>query len=68
MILNQGAALECPTFPVNPQEFRVPEERLAAILGGRTIHGTRWVSQDTFLKIHLFPKGHPHRSSRSQGI
>ena len=37
-ILNQGAALERPTFPVNPLLFRVPGPCLAAILDCCTIH------------------------------
>ena len=37
-------------FPVNPRDFRIAEVCLAAILACRTIHGTRWVLQETFLK------------------
>ena len=41
-ILNQGAALERPTFPVNPIPFWVPEPCLAAILDCRvnTLNGS----------------------------
>ena len=55
MIRKQPAALECPTFPVNPRELQVPEVCSAAILSCRTIHGTRWVfhSGNVFLKIYL---------------
>ena len=49
-IRRQRAALECPTFPVNPQEFRVPEVCLAAILDSRTTHGA---SGNVFDKIEV---------------
>ena len=49
-IWRQRAALECPTFPVNPREFRVPEVCVAAILDCRTIHEIRWVLQEMFFE------------------
>ena len=49
-VLNQGAAPERPTFPVNPLLFRVPGPCLAAILDCCTIHGILQVLQETFLK------------------
>ena len=58
MIRKQRAALECPTFPVNPREFRVPEVCLAAILDCRTMQGIRWVLQEMFLKVYLLKKGY----------
>ena len=67
MILRQRPAFECPTFPANPREYRVPEECFAAILVYRTRHGIRRVSQETFLKIHMLQKSHSHHSSSSQG-
>ena len=82
IIRKQRAALECPTFPVNPREFWLPDVCFAAVLytstGNfsscfllpelilhknsvevycRTIHGTRWELQETFLKIYLAKKG-----------
>ena len=53
---------------VNAREFRVQETWLAAILVCGTIHGTRCAPQETFLKIYLIPKDHPHHSLRIQGI
>ena len=47
-IWRQRAALEGPTFPVNPREFRVQEVCVAAILDCRTVHGIRWVLQEMF--------------------
>ena len=35
---------------------RAAEVCLAAILDCHTMHGTRWVSQETFLKIYLLNK------------
>ena len=49
-ILNHGAVLERPTFPVNPPLFRVPEPRLAVFLDCRVIHGTSRVLQETFFE------------------
>ena len=49
-ILKRRAALEHPTFPVNPWQFRVPEECLAAILDCRMIHGILSVLQETFFE------------------
>ena len=46
---------------VPSQSSRIPSPRgtcLAAILDCRTIHGTRWVLQETFLKIYLLKKGY----------
>ena len=45
-----GAALERPTFPVNPPLFRVPEPCLAAILDCCTLHGILLVPQETFFE------------------
>ena len=53
-------------IPSQPWEFRVLEEWLAAILVCRTIHGIRWVHQETFLKIHLLKEDDPQHSSRIQ--
>ena len=52
-ILNQGAALERPTFPLNALQFRVPELCHAAILDCREIHRMVRVLQETFLNDHL---------------
>ena len=52
-ILKQGAALERPTFPVNPLQFRVPEPCLAAILDCRMMHRILWVLKETFLNDYL---------------
>ena len=49
-ILKQRAALERPTFPVNPLLFRAPEKCLAAILDCRLIRGILWVLQETFFE------------------
>ena len=49
----QRAALKCPTFPVNPPDFRVPEGCLAATLD--LPHCTR-NSMETFLKVYLLKK------------
>ena len=57
MTLRQRAALECPTFPVNPREFRVPEEWLAAIFVCHTIHQTRWAPPETFFDDPPAPEG-----------
>ena len=55
-ILKQRAALERPTFPVYPLQFRVPEPCFAAVLDCRTIHGMLWVLQESFLNDYLFEK------------
>ena len=52
----QRAALERPTFPVNPLLFRVPEQCFAAILDCRTIQGITWVLQETYLNDYLLKK------------
>ena len=65
MILKLRAALEYPTFPINPWVFWVLEERSAAIVACRMIHGTQRVPQETFLKVHLLEVNHPQHSSRS---
>ena len=62
-ILKQRAALEQPTFPVNPPQLRVPEPCLAAILDSRMIHGILWVLQETFLDDYLLEKDQPLPSS-----
>ena len=67
-ILRPRAALERSTFPVNLWGSRAPEERLAAILDCRSIHGILWVFQDAFLKAFLLKKDHPQLSSKIQGI
>ena len=51
-ILIQRAALERPTFPVNPLLICVPGPCLAAILDCCTIHGNLRVLQDTFQNDH----------------
>ena len=48
-ILKQWAALERPTFTLNPLRFRVPEPCLATILDCRTLRGILWVLQETYL-------------------
>ena len=58
-ILRQRAALEGPTFPVNPLLFRAAEVCRAAILDCRVIHGIQSVPQETLLEIYLFKKDHP---------
>ena len=67
-IFDQRAALEHPTFSVNPLLFRVPEPCLAAILDSRMIHGILWVLQKTFLNNHLLEKDHPQVFSRSRTL
>ena len=67
-ILTQRAALEHPTFPVNPWQFRVPEECPATILDCRLLHGVQWVLQETFLKAYLLEKDRRHLSSNIRGI
>ena len=57
IILRQPAALGCPTFPPNPREFSVTEERLSSILVCRKIHGTWWWK--VFWKICWLQKGIP---------
>ena len=53
-ILKQRAALERPTFPVNPQLLRVPDPCFAAILDCFMIHGIWWVLQETSSEEYLF--------------
>ena len=68
-ILKQGAALERPTFPVNPFQFRVPEPCLAAILDWRMMHGILWVLQETFLNDYLLEMDEfKELASSSQGL
>ena len=62
-ILNQGAALERPTFPVNPLLFRIPGPCLAAILDCCTTHRILRVLQETFLNDHLLNQDDPLHSS-----
>ena len=66
-VLKQRAALEQPTFPVNPRVFRVPEPCLAAILD---CHDARniVVLQETFLNDYLLEKDKPILSSQIQRI
>ena len=54
---------------LNAREFRVPEERVGAILVCHTTHGTRWVSQETFFWRATCSRreGHLHHSSKTQG-
>ena len=67
-ILRQRAALEHPTFLLNPWLFWVPEVCIAAILGSSLIHGILWVLMETvFLKVYLLKKYHPPSSSKIQG-
>ena len=54
--MKQRAALERPTFPVNPLLFRVPEACFVAILDCRMIHGILWVLHETFLNDYLHEK------------
>ena len=58
-ILKQRAALERPTFPINP----FLEPCLAAILDCRMIHGILWVLQETFLNDNLLEEDEPLLSS-----
>ena len=67
-ILNQGAALEQPTFPIRPQLLRVPELCRAAILDCRLIHRCVRVLWETFLNDQLFKKDYPLQSSTIQRI
>ena len=62
MILKLRAALGNPTFPVSQRVFRVQEVLSAAILAFSMLHGTRWVQQDTFLKIYLLQMNHHQHS------
>ena len=56
MILKLRAALERPTLPVHPQQIRVTELCLAAILDCRLKHSIWWVSPETFLNDYLLEK------------
>ena len=67
-ILNQGAALERPTFPINPLLFRVPLPCLAAILDCCAMRRISRVLQETFLNDHLLKKDFPPQSSTIQRI
>ena len=62
MILKLRAALGNPTLPVSQRVFRVQEVLSAAILAFSMLHGTRWVQQDTFLKIYLLQMNHHQHS------
>ena len=62
-ILKQWAALERPTFTLNPLQFRVREPCLATILDCRTIHGITWVLQETYLNDYLLKKDNTLLSS-----
>ena len=64
MILKQRAALNYPTFPVNPWVFWDFEERQAAMLACSPKHGIHY----TFLKVCLLKVNRPQRSSRIQRI
>ena len=55
MIRKQRAALECPTFPVNPREFRAPEVCLAASLTGRRVETRTVAFNNTDSKSHQEP-------------
>ena len=63
-ILKQRAALERPTFPINP----FLEPCLAAILDCRMIHGILWVLQETFLNDNLLEEDEPLLSSTIQRV
>ena len=65
--LRLRAALDYPTFRVNPRVFRVPEEWIAATLAGSLIHGTHGVHQDTFL-VYSLEVNRLQRSLRIQRI
>ena len=52
-ILRETAALERPTFPLNPPPFRVSEPSFAAILDCRTIHGILLALQETYWNDYL---------------
>ena len=67
-ILKQRAALERPTFPVNPLPFGVPEPCLASIRDCRMTHGILWVPQETLLNDYLLEKDYPLLSSKIQRI
>ena len=64
--LNRWAALERPTFPVNPWIFRVPEECWAAILECR-LRNTMGTSGNVFVRL-LGEKDDPLHSSAVQRI
>ena len=53
--------------PSQPREFLASDEFLAAILDCRSIHGIRWVLQETFLKASLLEVNH-RQHSRNQRI
>ena len=67
-ILKQRAALERPTFSVNPLLFRVRGPCRAAILDCRTMDGMWWVLQETCLNDHLLEKDEPLLSWTLQRI
>ena len=62
--LNQGAI----HVPTQPSTIPSPEPCLAAILDCRTMHGTLWVLQETFLNDYLLGKDQPLLSSTIQRI
>ena len=67
-ILNQGAALERPTFLIKPLRFLVPGPCHSAILDFREIHRKYGYYGKTFLNDHLFKKDYPLQSSTIQRI
>ena len=67
-IVNQGAALERPTFLIKLLRFRVPEPCCAAILDCRVIHWMVRVLQETFLNDRLLKKDCPLRCWTIQRI
>ena len=67
-MLNQGAALERPTFVIKFLRFWVPGLCHTAILDCREIHRIARASWATFLNDHLFMKDHRPESSTTQRI
>ena len=68
MILNQGAALERPTFRIQLLRFWVPGPCHGAILDCCEIHRIVRVLWETFLNDHLLKKDYPLQSSTIQRI
>ena len=65
--LKDRAALEHPTFPLDPWLFRVAAKNQAASLQCRMIHGTLRVFRETFLKAYLLEKDNPYLASKIRG-
>ena len=68
MILNQGAALDRPTFRIKLLRFWVPGPCHGAILDFCEIHRIVRLLWETFLNDHLLKKDYPLQSSTIQRI